>query len=60
VLGLLKGVISMEEEKQFLVISGNLNEGFQFFGPFASFEEADEYTRSFNENTWISELIKPS
>ena len=43
----------------FVLVVGNLSEGFRFIGPFSSFDEACEYPEYSNKITWISTLEKP-
>jgi hypothetical protein len=49
----------MEDELHVLIV-GNPFEGFKIIGPFASFDEADEYAlkHAVGEN-WVSELEAP-
>jgi len=44
---------------QYILVIGNLSDGFGFVGPFVSFDEADEYSRDIDETTWISTLTPP-
>ena len=46
------------KEKCILVI-GNLSDGFQFVGPFDSFQEASEYSEGVDEMNWVATLEKP-
>jgi hypothetical protein len=48
--------------EKFVVAAGNLGEGFTFFGPFDSFDGADEYIRQNTEYVeyWIAPLYAPS
>jgi len=51
----------MNNDKSILV-TGNLSDGFEFFGPFESFEEADEYSYGLNQgigNSWVATLNNP-
>lgn len=47
------------EEYQYIVVAGNINEGFSFIGPFMSFDEASDYADTMNVPTWISEITTP-
>lgn len=40
----------------FVVVLGNLTDGFRFVGPFASFDEADEWANGVRETAWIATL----
>jgi hypothetical protein len=40
----------------FIIIAGNISEGFRFIGPFLSFDDADEYSRKVNDTFWIATL----
>ena len=45
----------------FALLIGNLADGFQFFGPFESTEDAEEFATNNNFEDWnIVELCKPS
>jgi hypothetical protein len=44
-------------ETKFIIVAGNLSDGFKFYGPYASFDDADEASRLFGmQSTWISPL----
>lgn len=44
----------------FIVITGNIMDGMNFYGPFESFEEALEYAEAEIMDAWfVAELIKP-
>jgi hypothetical protein len=47
-------------EVGYIIVLGNINEGFSFIGPFSSFEEASENADKINNLTWISEISLPS
>ena len=42
-----------------VVVIGNLCDGFQFVGPFDSFQEASEYSERVDTDTWVATLYKP-
>lgn len=47
--------------EQLIVIMGNPVDGFDYIGPFNSFDEADDYINQERnpENFWIARLAKP-
>ena len=40
----------------FIVMEGNLTDGWVAYGTFSTFEEAAEYAESLDEFTWVMEL----
>jgi len=44
---------------KYIVVAGNINEGFSFIGPFDSWDEADLYAANMNTQTWVSEITVP-
>jgi len=50
-----------EQAMQYILVAGNISDGHTFYGPFDSFDDADEYSRDFagNDVTWITELREP-
>jgi len=45
---------------KYIIVCGNINEGFNFIGPFDSWDEASEYADVYvNDTTWISEIAVP-
>ena len=42
----------------YIVLVGNITEGYKAVGPFESFDDADEYTLAsgYGKDTWIMEL----
>lgn len=50
---------AVEQNEKYIVVKGNLNDGFRFIGPFDSFEQADEYTTNDSADIWISQLEQP-
>lgn len=47
--------------EKLIVIMGNPVDGFDYIGPFSSFEEADEYINQERnpKNFWIAQLATP-
>lgn len=47
--------------EKYIVIMGNPVDGFDYIGPFNSFDEADEYVANERnpENFWIAQLATP-
>jgi hypothetical protein len=43
-------------EEKFIIVVGNIADGFNFVGPFDCFEDADEHAQNFKEITWIATL----
>ena len=41
---------------QYIVVIGNICDGFQFVGPFPTFDDADEASRQYDKPTWIATL----
>jgi hypothetical protein len=49
----------MEDDK-FILVVGNLSDGFQFYGPFDTFDEADEWeNKTGHFLSWIATLQNP-
>ena len=47
------------EQEMFIIVAGNISEGFRFIGPFASFDDADEYSREVEDTYWIASVEQP-
>ncbi len=47
-----------EEEEKAIIVLGNLSDGFQFIGPFDTFDEASAYAdnKFYDYVTWIASL----
>ena len=43
----------------FVLVVGNLSEGFRFVGPFSSFDEACVYADQIGSENWVATLEKP-
>lgn len=43
----------------YIIVYGNLGDGFQFFGPYDSFDDADEASRYLDVHpTWIATMYR--
>lgn len=41
----------------YIIVYGNLSDGFTFYGPYESFDDADEASRDLKEHpSWIAKL----
>jgi hypothetical protein len=51
----------MSDDYKYVLVVGNLNEGYEFVGPFDSFDAADEYgsKRANTLMTWITPMFRP-
>lgn len=47
------------ESYQYVLIAGNLSEGFRFFGPYLTLDDAACAADSLDEQTWVSTLEDP-
>lgn len=45
-------------DKIYIVLSGNIFEGFELFGPFASFDDACEWAEGSRELEWYVATLK--
>jgi|TARA_R100001530_G_scaffold31868_3_gene25040 hypothetical protein len=41
----------------YVVLVGNISDGFSAYGPFDSFDSASLYADKFNEMSWIMEMV---
>lgn len=47
-------------EDQYIVMAGNISEGYESYGPFVSFDEASEWADvNVEGNSWIATLHSP-
>ena len=46
-------------DQQFIIVAGNISEGFEFIGPFECFDDADQETQEMKVPTWIATLESP-
>lgn len=51
--------MTTDEPKSYVVITGNFSEGFEFHGPFDSFDEAAESIPGSTFGSWISVMWPP-
>jgi len=53
--------MSISPEVQYLLVIGDLNDGHEFIGPFASFDDASNYSLKHVERqeTWITPMFRP-
>jgi hypothetical protein len=53
--------MSISPDIQYVLIYGNLSDGFEFLGPFKSFDQASDYALDRIEpvETWITPLYRP-
>lgn len=45
-----------DDEYEYIVMVGNPSDGFTHYGPFDSFDDADEWCRGVSHDTWIVQL----
>ena len=48
-----------DAQQQFIAVLGNLNDGYAFYGPFDSFDEASDFVDPQDKMSWIVELEEP-
>jgi len=53
--------VGMSDEHKHVLVVGNMNEGYEFVGPFDSFDAADAYadTHANTLMTWITPMFRP-
>jgi len=48
-----------DTETSYIIVYGNLNDGFTFYGPYKSFDDADEASRYLDVHpTWIATVYR--
>ena len=47
------------DDEQFIVMTGSPSDGFEFTGPFDSYDEAAEWSAGLGEAWWIEKLHHP-
>jgi hypothetical protein len=50
----------MDQMKLFVLVVGNLSEGFRFIGPFQGFDSAALYAEGVELNSWVATLEAPA
>jgi len=49
----------LDESRPFVVVTGQIADGFSFVGPFATYEHACEYAGELGEAWWIEVIHAP-
>ena len=44
------------ESYQYIIVAGNLSDGFTFFGPYPTADDAAQASEEFRDMTWIATL----
>jgi hypothetical protein len=43
----------------YIVISGNPSDGFEYYGPFETFDDAAASIEHMHPNSWVAEMLYP-
>lgn len=45
-------------DNKWVIVAGNLNDGYKLYGPYETFKEAEKASNEINEPSWITKIYK--
>ena len=51
--------VEAKKRPKYIIVAGEIDEGFRFYGPFNKREDADDFAASLKESWWLKRLVTP-